>query len=69
LRLGKGRYDLGPTRKQNDCGLVAVLNEDESPDAAKIKSYGYTLGEYRFMGEKLGVTVIDIEFLRADCAT
>ncbi|HBF39374.1 MAG TPA: flavin reductase family protein [Firmicutes bacterium] len=33
----------------------AVLNEDESPDAAKIKPYGYTLGEYRAMGEKLGV--------------
>ncbi len=33
----------------------AVLNDDGGPDPAKIKPYSYTLGEYRLMGEKLGV--------------
>ncbi|WP_040412249.1 flavin reductase family protein [Desulfosporosinus sp. OT] len=32
-----------------------VLNENGVPDAERIRSYGYTFGEYRSMGEKLGL--------------
>ena len=32
-----------------------VLNENGVPDAERIRPYGYTFGEYRSMGEKLGL--------------
>jgi flavin reductase (DIM6/NTAB) family NADH-FMN oxidoreductase RutF len=33
----------------------AVIKEDGTPNVEKIRPYGYSFGEYRSMGEKLGV--------------
>ena len=32
-----------------------VIKEDGTPDIEKVRPYGYSFGEYRSMGEKLGV--------------
>ncbi len=32
-----------------------AIKENGTPDAEKIRPYGYSFGEYRSMGEKLGV--------------